>query len=138
VKYTTKNPNQLPTTPIAQYELVNINGRNSNFCPQMIRCNKLQYNISGMLTAMYSKLNLSNRKIRGLLLAGASLSKASRKSTSQNTVYTVLIGNSADVNNSGKSETCPATANGRNAPRYRRSLSAIKLKGMMTSRIAFS
>ena len=29
VKYTTKKPTQLPTTPIAEYELVNISGRNS-------------------------------------------------------------------------------------------------------------
>ena len=28
-KYTTRKPTQLPTTPIAEYELVNINGRNS-------------------------------------------------------------------------------------------------------------
>lgn len=29
VKYTTRNPIQLPTTPTAEYELVNISGRNS-------------------------------------------------------------------------------------------------------------
>lgn len=29
VKYTTLNPIQLPTTPSAEYALVNINGRNS-------------------------------------------------------------------------------------------------------------
>lgn len=29
VKYTTMKPTQLPTTPIAEYELVNIKGRNS-------------------------------------------------------------------------------------------------------------
>lgn len=29
LKYTTRNPIQLPTTPTAEYELVNINGRNS-------------------------------------------------------------------------------------------------------------
>ena len=34
VKYTTENPIQLPTTPIAEYELVNINGRNSYFDPK--------------------------------------------------------------------------------------------------------
>lgn len=34
VKYTTENPTQLPTTPIAEYELVNINGRNSYFGPK--------------------------------------------------------------------------------------------------------
>ena len=34
VKYTTENPIQLPTTPIAEYELMNINGRNSYFDPK--------------------------------------------------------------------------------------------------------
>ena len=34
VKNTTKNPTQLPTTPKAEYELVNINGKNSNFAPK--------------------------------------------------------------------------------------------------------
>jgi len=53
-------------------------------------------------------------------------------------VYTVLIGNSAAVNRRGKSETCPATARGRKAPRYRRSLRAMSENGMMTSRMAFS
>ena len=33
VKKTTKNPIQLPITPIAEYELMNINGKNSNFFP---------------------------------------------------------------------------------------------------------
>lgn len=35
VKYTTENPIQLPVTPIAEYELMNINGRNSYFGPNM-------------------------------------------------------------------------------------------------------
>ena len=34
VKYTTENPIQLPTTPIAEYELVNIKGRNSYLGPK--------------------------------------------------------------------------------------------------------
>ena len=33
VKKTTRKPIQLPTTPIAEYELVNINGKNSYFAP---------------------------------------------------------------------------------------------------------
>ena len=33
VKNTTKNPTQLPTTPIAEYELVNIKGKNSYLIP---------------------------------------------------------------------------------------------------------
>jgi hypothetical protein len=33
VKYTTRNPTQLPTTPTAEYELVNISGKNSYFFP---------------------------------------------------------------------------------------------------------
>jgi len=54
---------------------------------------------------MYSVLNRSSRKTLGLLLAGASLSKARRKSTSQKIVKIVLIGNSAAVNSKGKSDT---------------------------------
>jgi hypothetical protein len=34
VKNTTRKPIQLPTTPIAEYELVNINGKNSYFAPK--------------------------------------------------------------------------------------------------------
>ena len=34
VKYTTENPIQLPNTPIAEYELVNIKGRNSYLGPK--------------------------------------------------------------------------------------------------------
>ena len=52
VKYTTRNPNQLPTTPIAEYELVNIKGRNSYFFPNTSSCIREQYNISGIETAM--------------------------------------------------------------------------------------
>lgn len=61
-----------------------------------------------------------------------------RNRTSQKMVYTVLIGNSAAVNRIGNSDTWPATASGRNAPKYRRSCSAIRLNGTMTRRIAFS
>lgn len=94
--------------------------------------------MSGMLSAMYSVLKRSSRKNRGLLDAGASRSKAVRNTTSQKTVYIVLIGNSPGVNNRGNSETWPATASGRNVERCRLSRSAIKLKGIMTRRIAFS
>ena len=38
VKYTTENPIQLPTIPTAEYELININGRNSNFGPKKSSC----------------------------------------------------------------------------------------------------
>lgn len=54
------------------------------------------------------------------------------------TVYIVLIGKLAASKSSGKSDTWPATANGRKAPRYLRSLTAKRLKGTMTSRMAFS
>ena len=77
-------------------------------------------------------------KVGDSTYAGASLSKVNRNNTSQNMVYTVLMGNSAAVNNSGNNETWPDTARGRKAPKYRRSRSATKLKGMMTSKIAFS
>lgn len=70
-----------------------------------------------MLNAIYNKLNRSSKKMRGRLLAGASRSKVSKKSTSQNIEYTVLMGNSAAVKMSGKRDTCPATARGRKAPR---------------------
>lgn len=33
VKNTTRKPTQLPTTPIAEYELMNISGRNSYLAP---------------------------------------------------------------------------------------------------------
>jgi len=36
VKNTTRKPTQLPTTPMAEYELVNINGKNSYFTPNTI------------------------------------------------------------------------------------------------------
>lgn len=138
VKYTTRNPIQLPTTPTAEYELVNINGKNSYRSPKASRCSSEQYSISGLDTAMYSSENLSSRKTRERDDTGASLSKTRRNKMSQKTVYTALTGNSAAVNRSGKRETCPATASGRKAPRYRRSLRANRLKGRMTSRIAFS
>lgn len=83
-------------------------------------------------------LKRSTRMVRRRFDAGARRSKAIKKRTSQNIVYNVLMGNSADVNRSGKSETWPATAKGRKAPRCRRSFRAIRLKGMMTRSIAFS
>ena len=70
--------------------------------------------------------------------AGASLSKVNKNNTSQKIVYTVFTGNSAAVKRRGNKETCPETARGRNAPKYRRSRRATRLKGMMTSKIAFS
>jgi len=57
---------------------------------------------------------------------------------SQKIVYATLTGNSDAVKSKGNRLTCPATARGRKAPRCRRSLSAIRLKGMITSRMAFS
>lgn len=57
---------------------------------------------------------------------------------SQKIVYATLTGNSEAVKSNGNRLTWPATASGRKAPRWRRSLSAIRLKGMMTSSIAFS
>ena len=87
---------------------------------------------------MYSNENRSRRNTRGWDETGASRSKTSKKSTSQKTVYAVFTGNSAAVNRRGNRETCPATASGRKAPKYRRSFRASKLNGMMTRRIAFS
>lgn len=52
VKNTTKNPTQLPTTPIAEYELVNISGKNSYLAPKMSWCTREQYAMSGIATAM--------------------------------------------------------------------------------------
>ena len=57
---------------------------------------------------------------------------------SQRMVYAVLTGHSAAVKINGNRDTCPATANGRNAPRNRRSFRASRLKGIITKRIAFS
>lgn len=138
VKYTTRKPIQLPTTPIAEYELVNISGKNSYRFPKTNRCSSEQYSISGIDTAMYNRENLSSRNTRDRDETGASRSKMRRNRMSQNIVYATLTGNSAAVNRSGKRETWPATASGRKAPRYRRSLRANRLKGMMTSKIAFS
>ena len=42
VKYTTRKPIQLPTTPTALYELMNINGKNSYLLPKMMPWNKEQ------------------------------------------------------------------------------------------------
>ena len=52
VKYTIENPIQLPTTPTAEYELVNIRGTNSYFFPKTISWTKEQYRIRGMEMAM--------------------------------------------------------------------------------------
>lgn len=117
VKYTTRKPIQLPTTPIAEYELVNINGKNSYRCPKTSRCSNEQYSISGIDTAMYSRENRSSRNTRDRDDTGASRSNTSRKRISQKTAYTTLTGNSAAVYRSGNRETCPATASGRKAPR---------------------
>lgn len=70
--------------------------------------------------------------------AGAKRSKARRKAINQKIVYATLTGNSDAVKRRGNRLTCPATASGRKAPRCRRSFSAIRLNGMMTSRMAFS
>ena len=40
--YTTEKPSQLPITPIAEYELVNIKGRNSYLSPNTTLCTKEQ------------------------------------------------------------------------------------------------
>jgi hypothetical protein len=152
-KYTNRNPTQLPTTPMAEYELVNMSGRNSNRLPNIKLWNKEQYAIKGIERAMYKNEKRSSKKILGCgelfnvslerlvagrPYAGARRSNASRNNTSQKIVYTVFTGNSAAVNRSGKRETWPATANGLKAPKNLRSWRAIKLKGMMTRRIAFS
>ena len=52
LKYTIENPIQLPTTPIAEYELVNISGMNSYFLPKTSSWMREQYRIRGMETAM--------------------------------------------------------------------------------------
>ena len=57
---------------------------------------------------------------------------------SQRMVYTAFTGHSAAVKINGNRDTCPATANGRNAPRNRRSFRASRLKGIITKRMAFS
>jgi hypothetical protein len=62
--YTTENPSQLPITPMAEYELVNINGRNSYLSPNTIPCTSEQYAINGIDTAIYKRENRSSRKTR--------------------------------------------------------------------------
>lgn len=91
-----------------------------------------------MDTAVYNVLNRSNKKTLGLLDAGASRSKAVKNNTNQKMVYTVFTGNSAGVKSRGNRDTWPATAKGRKAPRWRRSRRAMRLKGIMTSNMAFS
>lgn len=52
VKNTTRKPIQLPTTPTAEYELMNINGKNSNLAPNNNWCTSEQYAINGIATAI--------------------------------------------------------------------------------------
>ena len=66
VKYTIKKLIQLDTTPIAQYELVNISGRNSYFAPNASWWNSEQYAMSGIATAMYTKEKRSSKNTLGL------------------------------------------------------------------------
>jgi len=65
VKNTTKNPIQLPTTPTAEYVLMNIRGRNSYFTPNTISCTSEQYASNGTAIAIYSNENRSSRNTRG-------------------------------------------------------------------------
>jgi hypothetical protein len=62
VKYTTWNPIQLAITPIAQYELVNMSGRNSYFSLNTTGCTIEVYMIKGMAMAVYMTENRSRRK----------------------------------------------------------------------------
>lgn len=139
IKYNQENPNQLPTTPTAQYVLTNIIGTNSHFSPHTTGCTRLVYTTTPAATAQYAPPSLSNNQaLLPRAGAGVSLSNAVRNTRSHKTVYMIFIGHSASVNRSGKRETCPATARGRNAVRYRRSRRAIREKGIKMSRIAFS
>jgi hypothetical protein len=52
LRNTTEKPTQLPTTPMAEYELVNINGRNSYLRPKMMPWSKEQYTIRGIENAI--------------------------------------------------------------------------------------
>lgn len=52
VKYTIENPIQLATTPIAEYELVNISGMNSYVLLKRSSWIREQYRIRGMEMAM--------------------------------------------------------------------------------------
>lgn len=65
VKNTIKKLIQLDTTPIAQYELVNISGRNSYFAPNASWWTSEQYAISGIATAMYTNEKRSSKNTRG-------------------------------------------------------------------------
>jgi len=65
VKNTTKKPSQLPTTPMAEYELTNISGKNSYFAPNTSWCESEQYTSNGIATAIYSNEKRSSRKTRG-------------------------------------------------------------------------
>ena len=76
---------------------------------------------------MKSVEGLSSSHLRDDDTGAASRSKESRKMTSHVIVYTVLRGNSGAVKSSGKRATWPATAKGRKALKYRRSLSARRL-----------
>lgn len=62
MKKTTKKPTQLATTPTAEYELMNISGKNSYFAPKIREWPSEQYAISGIAMAMYSSEKRSKRK----------------------------------------------------------------------------
>ena len=96
---------------------MSISGMNSYLSPKTKACNNEQYAIRGIEIAMYSVENRSSKNTRCFEDAGARRSNAQRKAMSQKIVYAVLIGNSAAVKSNGNSETCPATARGRKAPR---------------------
>lgn len=66
VKYTIKKLIQLDTTPSAQYELVNMSGRNSYFAPNASWWNSEQYAISGIATTMYTNEKRSSKNTLGL------------------------------------------------------------------------
>ena len=115
-----------------------MSGRNSYLSPKTSPWIKEQYAIRGIDTVIYRSENLSSKNTRGRDETGAKRSNTRRNSKSQKMVSAAFTGNSAAVKRSGKSETCPATAKGLKAPRYRRSLSAKRLNGMITNSIAFS
>ena len=52
VKKTIWNPIQLPTTPIAEYALMNISGRNSYLAPKNNSWKREQYAIKGIATTI--------------------------------------------------------------------------------------
>ena len=66
MKYTIKKLIQLDTTPIAQYELVNMSGRNSYFAPNTSWWMSEQYAMSGIATTIYTKEKRSSKNTLGL------------------------------------------------------------------------